>query len=209
VCPTSLWRSWFLRRDRPCGDHHHREPTPPFRACRVNGERELADEECLPPARSARERSCPRVAARGRRVSSPIGRSRSARHPRSEHGHDRACSSNAGHRAPTSAIDAKPEHTRAVTVTPPAPWLPTERRPRNRSLRAASMAEPHPPAVPSPEARAWLHGGPDGSGRGHSRRRHGRQRVLEHCYATEPTKAAAAHPRERASRGRGRSAFQS
>lgn len=54
------------------------------------------------------------------------------------------------------------------------------------ALQAASMATPHPPAAPSPEARAWLHGGPERSRHGHPRRERGGQRVLEHRCSPSP-----------------------
>jgi hypothetical protein len=50
---------------RPALRHsRHGGSTPPSRAGRVNGRRERAGEEHLPPAKSARGRSCSRVAAR-------------------------------------------------------------------------------------------------------------------------------------------------
>jgi len=42
---------------RPCSNSHRGGPTPPSRVRRVNGERELADEEHLSPAKSTRERA--------------------------------------------------------------------------------------------------------------------------------------------------------
>lgn len=127
--------------------------------------------------------------------------------PRSGHGHDRALSSDIGHDAPTSAIDAKPEHTRVVTRHPARPWLPTERWLQNWSLRAASMAG----ATPTRRTRSrsacmaarrprWIR----------ARAPSSRSRLAASVgppLLTGATKAATARPRERASSGRGRGAF--
>jgi hypothetical protein len=184
VCPTSLWRSWSFHgagfAATTTAESPRRIFDPPrerrVRACGrgvPSTDEERSKALLLVRCRASR-RAFRRLAEAARLGASERARPR----PRPFFG--------TGHCAPTSAIDAKPEHTRVVTVTPPAPWLPKERWLRNRSLRAASMAMPHPPAVPSPEARAWLHGGPERSGYGHPRREHGWQRVLEHRYSPNP-----------------------
>jgi hypothetical protein len=126
-CSASLWRSRCprgrpaLQRQPPRKPHANLPDVPRERRARTCRRGAPSTGEEHPRALLlARCRAC-------RRARSPLGRSRSTRWPWSGHGHDRARASDTGHRAPTSAIDAKPEHTRVVTVTLPAPRLPVRR----------------------------------------------------------------------------------
>jgi hypothetical protein len=179
-----------------------------FSTHRVNGEHEHPDEEHLPPTRRARKRTRSCVSARAavpvRRLAEAarLGASERARpRPRSFFGH-RTLRADFCHRRETRAHPHGDRHpSRAVVargaVAPKPEPLGGERgsaRPASRTRsRSTCMAARMPRRIRAraPSSRARL------------------AASVGAPLLTEPTKAAAARPRERASRGRGRGAFRS
>lgn len=186
-------------------------PRRPHATCptyRVNGAHGPVCEEHLPPAKSTRGCPCSHVAARAavpfRRLAGAfrLGALERARpRPRSfrEHRTRRADFCN---RRETRAHPRDDRDPARATVTRRAVALQSE------PCRYRAWPEPYPKAAPSPEARAWLHGGLDEARYEHPRRERRLAASDGAPRLTRPTKAAAAHPRERAGRGRGRGAFQ-